>query len=145
MKLEAQLCLQCGSMSWSLISSEYVGSFHVRRDGHIAFKETFDKIEYVCNRCGSTSALLGVKAAPSVYRELAKLKPMQRILRALELVADGKIRVTDSDMGPDEVKEYLECFKKRWLTMHKSSERAVEDFISKAKGIVGRWKLLKEP
>ncbi len=47
-------------MDWSLLSEDYIGSFRVRRDGYIAFKETFEKIEYACNKCGSTSALLGV-------------------------------------------------------------------------------------
>lgn len=145
MKLEAKLCLQCGSMSWSQVSDEYVGNFHVRRDGHIAFMETFANMEYVCNGCGSTSTLLGVKATPPVYRELIKLKPMQRILRALELVADGKIEVTDSDLTPDEVMEGIECFKNHWLTMRRGSAKAVEEFVSKAKGLVARWKLLEEP
>ena len=145
MKSEAQLCLQCGAMDWSLISSDYVQSFRVRRDGRIAFKETFEKIEYVCNKCGSTSALLGVKASPSTYRKLASLTPMQRILKALEYIVEGTLRVTDSDMGPDEVLDCIEGFRQRWLMKHERSAEELEDFVSKAKGIVGRWKLLEEP
>jgi hypothetical protein len=145
-KLEAQICLRCGSMSWLMVSNSYVGEYHVRKDGHVEFNETFHELEYVCSECGSRSSLLGVKGTPKIYRELVSLDPMSRVLKALNCVADGTLELTD-DVGPDEVMELLECFRDRWTTLHsdEKSLRAAEDFMSKAKEVVGKWKLLTEP
>lgn len=131
-------------MDWSLLSNNYFGSYWVRRDGHIVFHEKFEKIEYVCNKCGSTSALLGVEGTPKVFSELANLKPMQRILKALEYVDNGTLALLDN-ISPSEVMEYVECFRDRWLMKHKRGREAVEEFVERAKCIVGRWKLLEEP
>jgi len=38
-KVEAQICLQCGSMSWLMVSNSYVGEYRVRKDGHVEFNE----------------------------------------------------------------------------------------------------------
>ena len=139
--VEAQLCLQCGSMDWSLISAEYVGRYWVRKDGRIAFHETFDKVEYCCNKCSSTAALIGIKGSRKVFRELANSKPMDRILKALEYVADGTLTLLD-DVGPEDVLECIDCFRDRWLQMHKRRSKAVDEFVERAKSIVAKWKLL---
>jgi hypothetical protein len=145
-KLEAQICLQCGSMSWLMVSNSYVGEYRVRKDGHVEFNETFHELEYVCNECGGHSSLLGVKGTPKIYKELISLKPMDRILKALNYVVDGTLEPTD-DVDPDEVMELLECFRDRWTTLHSDEKnlRAAEDFMSKAKEVIGKWKLLMEP
>jgi hypothetical protein len=145
-KLEAQICLQCGSMSWLIVSNSYVGEYRVRKDGHVEFNETFSELEYVCNECGSHSSLLGVKGTPKIYRELISLNPMERVLKALNYIVDGALEPTD-DVDPDEALELLECFRDRWTTLHsdKKNLRAAEDFISKAREVVGKWKLLMEP
>jgi hypothetical protein len=145
-KLEAQICLQCGSMSWLMVSNSYVGEYRVRKDGHVEFNETFHELEYVCNECGGHSPLLGVKGTPKIYRELVSLDPMERVLKALNYVVDGTLEPTD-DVDPDEVMELLECFRDRWTTLHSDEKnlRAAEDFMSKAKEVVGKWKLLMEP
>ena len=145
-KLEAQICLQCGSMSWLIVSNSYVGEYRVRKDGHVEFNETFSELEYVCNECGSHSSLLGVKGTPKIYRELISLNPMERVLKALNYIVDGALEPTD-DVDPDEALELLECFRDRWTTLHsdKKNLRAAEDFMSKAREVVGKWKLLMEP
>jgi hypothetical protein len=143
-KVEAQICLQCGSMSWLVISSGYVGEYRVREDGHVEFIEDFRELEYVCNECGGHS-LLGVKGTPKVYCKLIRLQPMQRILAALENIVDGTLEVTD-EVDLDEVMELIECFRDRWTMLHKDEEslRAVEDFMSRVEKILGKWKLLAE-
>jgi hypothetical protein len=110
------------------------------------FNETFHELEYVCNECGGHSSLLGVKGTPKIYRELISLKPMDRILKALNYVVDGTLELID-DVGPDEVMGLLECFRDRWTTLRSDEKglRAAEDFMSKAKEVVGKWKLLMEP
>jgi hypothetical protein len=145
-KLEAQICLQCGSMSWLMLAHNYIGEYHVRKDGHVQFKEDFGKLEYACSECGGHSSLLGVKGTPKIYRELICLKPMNRILKVLNYVVDGTLEPTD-DIDPDEALELLECFRDRWTTLHSDEKnlRAAEDFMSRAKEIVGKWKLLIEP
>jgi hypothetical protein len=64
----------------------------------------------------------------------------------LNYVVDGTLEPTDG-VGPDEVMELLECFRDRWTTLHGDEKnlRAAEDFMSKAKEVVGKWKLLVEP
>ena len=145
-KLEAQICLQCGSMSWLMVSDSYVGEYRVREDGHVEFKETFNKLEYICSECGGHSSLLGVKGTPEIFRELIGLDPMNCVLKALNYVVDGALELAD-DVDPDDVMELLECFRDRWTTLHSDEEglRAAEGFMSRAKEAVGKWKLLAEP
>jgi hypothetical protein len=129
-----------------MVSNSYVGEYRVRKDGHVEFNETFHELEYVCNECGGHSSLLGVKGTPKIYRELVSLNPMSRVLKALNYVVDGTLELID-DVGPDEVMELLECFGDRWTTLHGDEKnlRAAEDFMSKAREVVGKWKLLTEP
>lgn len=142
MKLEAQICLQCGAMDWSALSKWYVGRFRVRKDGHIVFTERFEKIEYICNKCGSMD-LLGIKGTPRLLSKLANLKPMQRILKALEYISDGKL-ATLSEIEPSDVIKCIERSRDHWESVCKYNMEVVEDFISRVKCIVGVWKLLKE-
>jgi len=71
---------------------------------------------------------------------------MSRVLKALNYVVDGTLEPTD-DVGPDEVMKLLECFRDRWTTLRSDEKnlRAAEDFMSKAKEVVGKWKLPMEP
>jgi hypothetical protein len=145
-RIEAQICLQCGSMSWLMLSNSYVGTFHVRKDGHVEFEEEFRELEYVCRECGGHFSLLGVKETPEVYRELVSLHPIQRVLKALDFLVNGTLKLTD-DVSPDDVMELVECFSHRWTMLHRDDEslRAAESFTARAKEIVGKWKLLVEP
>jgi len=144
MKVEAYMCLQCGSMSWLLVSDNYTGKYCVRKDGHVEFKEEFADLECVCGGCGSHSSLIGLNGTPKVYRELVRLQPMQRILRALNLIVDGTLELV-SDTTPDEVADLVEIFVDRWQTLHKDAEscRVAEDFLLKTKEVIGKWKLLE--
>jgi hypothetical protein len=143
-KLEVQLCCQCGSMKWTVLSDSYAGSHWVRDDGHVEFEENFEKVEYVCSECGAWT-LLGIVGAPETLRKLVKLDPMERILRTLKYLVEDKLEQTDEDVGPDDVLEWIEeYFKDRWKMLYKG-EGDVEGFLSKARGIIARWKLLDEP
>mgnify|MGYP000367071201 CR=1 FL=1 len=137
--VKAEVCLQCGSMSWVMVSKMYVGECRVRKDGRVQCVESFEQLEYFCRECDG-SALLGIKGSPAIFRELMGLSPMERILRALNHIIDGTLEVTD-DIGPDEVLEMLECFKIRWAKLR--GEEAAEEFMEKAKEIIGKWKLLE--
>jgi len=141
-RVEAQICLQCGSMSWLMVSNSYVGEYRVREDGHVEFKEEFRELECVCSECGGRSTL-GVKGTPKTYKELVSLHPMERVLKALNYVVDGTLELAD-DVGPDDVIELVECFRDRWTALHSDEEglRAAEEFMLKAEEIVGKWKLL---
>jgi len=144
-KLEAQICLQCGSMNWLMVSDKYVGEFHVRKDGHIAFEEDFMNLAYLCNKCYADT-LVGVKGTVKTFRELARLRPMQRIIKALDYIVDGTLELAD-DLDLVEVLEMAKEFRDKWKELHRSEEdrRAAEEFMRKVEGIIGKWKLLAEP
>ena len=147
-ELEAQLCCQCGAMEWAITSMRYVVSYWVRKDGHVEFKEDFDDVEYRCNKCGAW-CLLGIAGTPKVFRELVRLDPMERILRTLECVLEDRLKQTDENVGPDDVLEWLEVyFEARWKMLHKGDGNTsidIESFLSKAGGLIAKWKLLEEP
>jgi len=147
-ELEAQLCCQCGAMEWVITSKRYVGSYWVRKDGHVEFKEDFDDAEYRCNKCG-TWCLLGIAGTPEVFRELVRLDPAERILRTLEYMLEGRLQQVDNDyITPDDVLEWLEeYFEARWEKLHKGDGNTsidIEGFLSKARGLIAKWKLLEE-
>jgi len=139
-KLDVQICLQCGSMKWLVWSKSYTAEFRVREDGHVEFDEDFGEVEYSCLECGSSSALLGVRGTPRRFRELVKLSQMERVLKTLEWAADGTLEVTDQ-VEPEDLLDMVECFKERWESAH--GEGSADGFFSRAKEIIGRMKLLE--
>ena len=135
--VDAQICLQCGSMEWVIASSRYQASYRVRPDGHVEFEEEMEDMEYYCSNCGS-SALLGIEGTPRLFRELVGLAPKERVLRVLELRDEEKIRMKD-DFTPEEVLEFMED----GFASNIEDKGTLEEFHSKAKGIIARWKLIE--
>ena len=131
-------------MSWLMVSNRYVGEYYVREDGHVEFEESFDELEYLCNECGGHSSLLHVKGTAKIYRELVRLNPMKRILKALNYINDGVLEL-DEDVSTEEIMDLLECFKDRWTMKHRGKRHleAVEDFMARAAEVLGKWKLLE--
>jgi len=138
---EVQICFHCGSMDWSICSDDYVARYHVRKNGSITFTEELGSMEFYCSRCGST-ALVGVEGTTSIIKRLVNLRPMQRILEVLEYIVDGTLKVADGGFGPDEAIEYIEYFVENYMKNRKCSKKTIEDFVSRAKEIIGKWKLL---
>ena len=66
------------------------------------------------------------------------LKPAERIIRTLEFIAEGKLEVTD-DFTPEEVLEYI----KDGYASRLRDEEASKRFLSEAKKIVARWKMIE--
>ena len=136
--VEAQLCFQCGSMEWTIVSDDYECKYWVRPDGHVAFRENLGKMEFVCSRCGSWT-LLGVSGFPKTFRELVKLKPPQRIIRTLEFIIEGKLQVID-DFPPEEIFGWIKDY---FVARNLDESGEAERFISKVENLIGRWKLLE--
>jgi hypothetical protein len=136
-KLEANVCCQCGAMEWAVLSNNYEGNYRIKEDGHIEFEENLHEMQYICSKCGAW-CLLGVSGTSEVLRELVKLDLMERILRTLQYIVDGTLEQPDT--SPGDVLEWLE----EYFAAHKG-EGNVEGFISKARGIIARWKLVEEP
>jgi len=134
--VEAQICLQCGAMEWVIVSSRYHASYRVRIDGHVEFEEWMGEMEYYCSSCGS-SGLLGIEGSPEVFRELARLKPPERIIHALELIVEGRLEMKD-DFTPEEVLEIVE------FTSTLKGEEASKSFLSDVKRIIARWKMIED-
>jgi len=135
--IEAQICLRCGALEWVVVSSRYRACYKVRPDGHVEFEEEMEEMEYYCGSCGS-SGLLGIKGSPETFRELVGLKPAERIIRALEFIAEGKLEVTD-DFTPEEVLEYIKDGYASCLRDEEDSKR----FLSETEKIVARWKMIE--
>lgn len=136
---EAQICLQCGAMHWLFIPDKYCVEYHVKEGGLIEVEEHFDTITYECAECGTRSALLGLKCNKDQLKELAELNPEERILRALEWLADG-LTSTEDDVTFDDIVSMVECFA---IREEQKGRGYKEEFVAKAKEIIGRWKMLE--
>jgi hypothetical protein len=128
-----------------MVSDRYVGEFNVGKDGHVAFEEEFINLEHLCNKCYADT-LVGVKGTVKVFRELARLRPMQRVIKALDYIVDGTLELADG-LDLVEALEMAKGFRDKWKELHRSEEerRAAEEFMRKVEGIIGKWKLLAEP
>lgn len=128
-RIEAYLCPECGSMEWNAFADGYVASFRVRSDGRVEYSEDFYKFEVECSKCGC-SLLINIEGARRMLRELARLKPEDRILRALEMGVEGEIRINED---PKNLLELIE----------ESQRDRGEEFLSKVRSLIGRLRILE--
>ncbi|MEM2592726.1 MAG: hypothetical protein QXI60_09085 [Thermofilaceae archaeon] len=128
-KIEAYICAKCGSMKWVAYADGYIGEFEVTRDGNVKYSEEFCKYELECGVCNDSS-LIYIKGSRWELRDLVRLRPEDRILKVLEMIVDGRIRVS---LSPRELLEIIEeC----------QFERG-EEFLEKVRCLINRWIVLR--
>lgn len=132
--MKAYICFQCGGMAWVENQSVTIkGS--VAKSGRVIKKSYVEESSARCRFCGTEEALVEVEGSEKAFAELASLGRRERVLRAVDMMIDGKLSAEDATR--DDLLFYLECFSLRM------KGKAAREFMEKVKEVFGRWALIE--